>query len=206
MSQKAVDFTEIIPAMREEITKYIKTKVDQGQIITEREAILAWLDRYYDDWLAVRMGDEKPSHASVSDSDEDVASRRKSKRIPIELSAFYRVLWTPPIPSEEEGEELTDRENEPSKEAEVQNISAGGLYIVTGRDYPISTLMEVEFELPTVPESITAFAMVCWKEERGPDRFGHGLHFSHIETMNVGMINEAIIERLLDAPVVVTEK
>lgn len=200
MSTKVVDFTTIIPRMRDQINEYISKKAAQGQILTEREAILAWLDRYYDSWLTDQLGLPTQEPAPVSENPGEGFKKRKNRRIPIEISAYYRVLWSPPKTGEKTGEKAN--ENKPADLGDVKNISAGGLYIVTGRSYDISTLMEVEFELPSLPESITAFSMVVWREERPGGRFGHGLHFSHIETGSLDMVNEAIIERLLDAPVV----
>lgn len=178
----------IIPKMREAIEEYRARKADQGKPLTEREATVRWLERYYENWLDAQIG-TVPLTPSVMEQ-----NKRRNPRLPIEISAFYRVLWTPQGERSEETA-LTER-------AQVENISAGGLYIVTGRSYPISTLLEIQFELPTVPESIAAFAMVVWRRENSVGRFGHGLHFSHIEAAHTDLIQDAIMERLLDAPVV----
>jgi len=186
-----MDFSVIIPRLREAIEEYIVKKAAQGKPLTEREATLKWLDRYYDSWMEQQMG-------MASDAPARPQDRRNNPRLPIEISAYYRVLWTP------QGEAMPD--NAPAETAEVKNISSGGLYIVAGRLYPISTLMEIQFELPTIPDSISAFAMVVWREEHSLGRFGHGLHFSHIEVEHVDALHEAIMERLLNAPVVVLDR
>lgn len=186
-----MDFSVIIPRMREEITKYIDKRRAQGKELTQREGIIKWLDLYYEDWIGKQLGIEK-------DSDKADENRRRARRIPIELSAYYRVLWSP---------EVGIVESDPiSESGEVKNISSGGLYIVTGRSYPISTLLELQFELPTIPDSISAFAMVVWSHNHGKGRHGLGLHFSHIETTDSDALNEAIMEKLLDAPVIVVDK
>ncbi|RMH56626.1 MAG: hypothetical protein D6679_08770 [Candidatus Hydrogenedentota bacterium] len=195
--RKAMDFTVIIPKMREEIEAYRKRKNNQGKNLSLREATVLWLDRYYEKWLEKYLGLPSQDRESALESEKEEprgAERRRFRRIPIEISAFYRVLWVPEQPY---------RESAPLTETgHIKNLSAGGLYIVTGSRYPISTLLEIQFELPTIPESISAFAMVVWSEEKGNGLFGHGLHFSHIETRDVDLINEAIMERLLDAPVI----
>ncbi len=183
-----MDFSLIIPKMREAITDYQARKAAQGRMLSEREATVRWLDRYYDSWLAAQIG--TPS----ADTAPGGIDKRRAQRIPIEISAFYRVLWTP------QGESAS--ENAITEKARIENISSGGLYIVTGRPYPISTLIEIQFELPGVPDSIVAFGMVVWRRETSVGRHGHGLHFSHIEAATSDLIQEAIMERLLDAPVV----
>jgi Tfp pilus assembly protein PilZ len=183
-----MDFSVIIPRMREAIQEYMARKVAQGRPLSEREAIIRWMDRYYETWLSSQVG---LVQEAAKDSGPD---KRRHRRTPIEVSAYYRVLWTP------QGD--VPAENTLSKPAKIENISAGGLFIVTGRPYPISTLVEIQFELPGVPESISAFAMVVWRQERSGGRYGLGLHFSHIELSQADLINEMIMERLLEAPVV----
>lgn len=183
-----MDFSVIIPKMREAIEDYVAKKAAQGKILTEREAVIKWLDRYYESWITTQMGLVSPSEQSGG------AERRRHARLPIEISAYYRVLWVPQAEK--------PAENAPAEVAKVVNVSAGGLYIVTGRSYPLSTLVEIQFELPTIADSISAFAMVVWCKDHGHGRFGHGLQFSHIETVHVDMIQEAIMERLLGAPVI----
>lgn len=187
-----MDFSVIIPKMRTAVQEYMTAKNAQGKALTEREATLRWLDKHYEEWLAEQIGFAE-KETQLPDTRKD-AEKRKHKRVPIEISAYYRVLWTPK--SDAAAATAT------TEVARVRNISAGGLYIVTGRAYPVSTLMEIQFELPTVMESISAFSMVVWREECGTGRFGHGLHFSHIESHDVDLINEVLMERLLDAPVV----
>lgn len=184
-----MDFSLIIPKMREAITDYRERKAAQGRPMTVREATVRWLDRYYDSWLRSQIGAPAADHSGATGSE-----KRRHPRIPIEISAYYRVLWTPQRDSPTD-DALTEK-------ARIENISAGGLYFVTGRPYPISTLVEIQFELPGVPDSIVAFAMVVWRKETSVGRFGHGLHFSHIEAEMTDLIQEAIMERLLDAPVV----
>jgi Tfp pilus assembly protein PilZ len=181
-----MDFSVIIPRMREAIQEYMARKVAQGRPLSEREAIIRWMDRYYETWLSSQVG--------IASDPEPGPDKRRHQRSPIEVSAYYRVLWTP------QGD--APPENTLSETAKVENISAGGLFIVTGRPYPISTLVEIQFELPGVPESISAFAMIVWRQERSGGRYGLGLHFSHIETSQADLINEMIMERLLEAPVV----
>lgn len=187
-----MDFSVIIPKMREAIHEYMNRKSEQGKPMTEREATVKWLDRYYDAWLQERVGDTPA--ITVEGAPEE---KRKAARIPIEISAYYRVLWTP---NREVSPKPSDME--PAEKARVENISASGLYIVTGKSYPISTLMEIQFELLGITESISAFSMVVWRSDQGNGRYGHGLHFSHIETHNADLLNVTIMERLLDAPVV----
>jgi len=50
-----VDFSVIIPKMREAVKEYVSRKAAQGQILTERDAIVTWLDRYYDSWLETQL-------------------------------------------------------------------------------------------------------------------------------------------------------
>ena len=189
---KQLDFSIIIPKMREAVQEYLKRKISQGKTMTERDATLRWLERHYEEWLASQIGFAE-RETGLPDT-RTAEEKRRHARVPIEISAYYRVLWTPKsdaVPASP----LTEV-------ARVRNMSAGGLYIVTGRAYPVSTLMEIQFELPTVTESISAFSMVVWREECGTGRYGHGLHFSHIESHDVDLINEVLMERLLDAPVV----
>lgn len=186
-----MDFSLIIPKMREAIAEYRTRKAAQGKHLTDREATVRWLDRYYASWISAQTGtlpDETPSAPAAG------PEKRRAPRVPIEISAFYRVLWTP------QGDAPGD--DALTEKARIENISAGGLYIVTGRPYPISTLVEIQFELPGVPDSIVAFAMVVWRRETSVGRYGHGLHFSHIEARTIDHIQEAIMERLLEAPVV----
>jgi c-di-GMP-binding flagellar brake protein YcgR len=174
--------------MRAEIEAFIAAEAARGERLEERAAIVRWMDRHYDDWFKKQLGipDELPGEKTGIE-------RRRHPRYPVELSAFYRVLWTPT------GDRFA--ENDPSETGRIENISAGGLFIVTGRPYPISTLMEIQFDLPSVPEPVAAFAMVVWRHDRSVGRYGHGLHFSHIETTMSDRINEAIMEKVLDAPV-----
>jgi len=187
---RQMDFSVIIPKMREAILEYMNKKSDQGKNMSEREATVKWLDRYYDSWLQERVGDTP--EITVGGAEE----KRKATRVPIEISAYYRVLWTPNREAPKSSDML------PAEMAKVENISASGLYIVTGKSYPISTLMEIQFELLGITESISAFSMVVWRSDQGNGRYGHGLHFSHIETHNADLLNVTIMERLLDAPVV----
>jgi len=184
-----LDFSVVIPRMRIEIEAFIAAETARGEQLKERDAIIRWMDRHYEDWFKKQLGipDDLPGETTGIE-------RRRHPRYPVELSAFYRVLWTP----------IGDRlaENDPSETGWIENVSAGGLFIVTGRSYPISTLMEIQFDLPAVSEPIAAFAMVVWRQARSVGRYGHGLHFSHIETMMSDRINEAIMEKVLDAPVI----
>lgn len=193
-----MDFSEIIPKMREAIGEYMAKKSEQGKPLSERDATIKWLDRYYDEWLASQVETGQPSQVVAGNA----ADKRRARRIPIEIAAYYRVLWTP---SDAEGRGEPTPAPATAEPAEVRNISAGGLFIVTGKPYPVSTLMEIQFELPGLSESISAFSMVVWRSDNGAGKFGHGLHFSHIETRDTDLINEAIMERLLDAPVVMVK-
>lgn len=183
-----LDFSVVIPRMRAEIEAFIVREEARDEKLTEREAIVRWMERHYDDWFKNQLG------IPAEPGEKTGVDRRRHPRYPVELSAFYRVLWAPT------GNRF--EENDPSEKGRIENISAGGLFIVTGRAYPISTLMELQFDLPSVPEPISAFAMVVWRHDRSVGRYGHGLHFSHIETTMSDRINEAIMEKILDAPVI----
>jgi len=193
------DFSVIVPKMRSAIEEYIAKEKSKGEVLTLRDAVVKWMGNYYEDWFQAHVGIPllEVQKDLISESKVVRTDRRKNKRIPVEISAYYRVLWTPQGKRNDKvGTILGD----------IKNISAGGLYIVTGRPYPISTLFEIQFELPGINNPISAFAMVVWRQERSFGRFGHGLHFSHIETQDTNYLDEAILEKLMDAPVICVEK
>ena len=63
--------------------------------------------------------------------------------------------------------------------ARIQNLSRGGLCILTEEPLPARGVLLCEMVLPQVPITIPALLRVCWIQERGPaakDRLA-GLQF-----------------------------
>ena len=61
--------------------------------------------------------------------------------------------------------------------ARIEDISDGGVGLVTDRQLPVSVLVECRIFLPSVPISIPTLLMVRWSRKRPSDRHDVGLQF-----------------------------
>lgn len=186
-----IDFSKLFPRVRKGVEEELERRRASGENPDVAEVYADWCAKNFE-----RLLDEMAFEA-VPDEGPD---RRKHPRVPVRLDVFYRILWTP-------REDEADRPVPgpvPAGTAEGVNLSAGGLCILAKERYPKCTLLELELDLPGVPEPTSAFAMVAWCREEG-GLYAHGLAISHIEMPVRETLEEVILERLLNAPRVPAE-
>lgn len=191
----------LFPRIRADLDAQVSAIRARGEEPDVAALYAEWCEKNYPLLTQESSGPAKDS-AEAAAAEKAARDRRRHPRVPIRLNVFYRILWAPAM--EAAGAERA-KESLPesiASTAKGQNVSAGGLYIVADEEYPIATLVELEFDLPGLPEPTWAFAMITWSQRQPDGRWGLGLAFSHIEMPVRKALEETILERLLDAQTV----
>ena len=188
----SLDFSSLFPRIRQDLEAEIEARRLAGDEPDLAVLYAEWCDKNYPILL-----EQAAKRGSGADGKGTGIDRRRHPRVPIRLNVFYRILWIPG----EKGHRAKDLDAI-SHASKGENVSAGGLFILSEDKYPIGTLVEIEFDLPGLPEPIPAFGMVTWAhQDTGDERWGHGIAFSHIDMPVAQALEETILQRLLDAPI-----
>jgi anti-sigma B factor antagonist len=114
--------------------------------------------------------DETAAVNSFYDQEIDkLALRRKFPRLDIHIGVKYSIL--------------ADQKKPKLFDGVVLNISAAGLYIHTPYTFPMNSLLNMEFVIPSVANSLEATGRVSWlaDKEIQPHVFpGMGVSFTHL--------------------------
>ncbi len=114
--------------------------------------------------------DEESAINSFSEEElEKLRLRRKFKRLDIHLSVKYKIMG--------------DQKKPKIFDGGVLNISAAGIYIYSPYTFPINSLLELEFSLPSAPSILEAHGRVVWladKEIQPHSYPGMGVAFTHL--------------------------
>lgn len=109
------------------------------------------------------------------------AERRRFVRIPFWFVARYKAL------KEKKGSGAADAQmngiqRKEFKDAYGKNISTGGILIETEEYFPVSTVLEIELDIPSLPESIIVRARVVRSDEIEKDKlYDNGVQFEEVD-------------------------
>ncbi len=105
---------------------------------------------------------------------DTLSERRIHPRASVKLPIKYRVF-------DDEPDLTTVPERQKKTHTSyTQNVSLGGLYLVTDQDLNLETFLRLDISLPDYHQDISAFADVVWSNNKGA-----GLHFAAIKDEDV---------------------
>lgn len=105
--------------------------------------------------------------------------RRRFKRLPTALIASIRMRK----PTQTEVLQI-----------QIRNVSSGGVFIVTPFPFPISSLVEFDFNLPGQKEIVHVKGVVRWTQTQGPDT-GMGIEFLEVTAESREVIQDYVKRR-----------
>ena len=100
---------------------------------------------------------------------DKVHLRRKFQRLDIHINAKYTIV--------------SGQKNPKAFEGKVLNISAAGAYIYSRFTFPINSILDMEFIIPTIASPLEASGRVIWladKEIQPHSYPGMGVSFAHL--------------------------
>ncbi|HRZ87831.1 MAG TPA: PilZ domain-containing protein [bacterium] len=104
------------------------------------------------------------------------AERRNFVRIPFWFVARYRS-----VPSER-AQQHKAAHAAAYRDAYGKNLSVGGILIETEEHFPLSTLLEIELDIPSLSEPIVLRGRVVRSDEIEPDKlYDNGVAFESID-------------------------
>jgi len=109
------------------------------------------------------------------------AERRTFVRIPFWFVARYKAVKGP-AKAETTAGRPNGAQGKEFKDAYGKNISAGGILIETEEFFPVSTVLEIELDIPSLPESIIVRGRVVRSYEIEKDKlYDNGIQFEAVD-------------------------
>jgi Tfp pilus assembly protein PilZ len=110
-----------------------------------------------------------------------VNERRKFIRIPFWFVARYKSVKSKAKQAGADAQAAPGRAKE-FKDAYGKNISTGGILIETEEYFPVSTVLEIELDIPSLPESIVVRGRVVRSYEIEKDKlYDNGVQFEAVD-------------------------
>lgn len=172
---KQIRYEELSKEIKKEIEAFQQEKSDD---LSLAEAMALWFEEYFDSWLNKRF------------RDLDDSNKRQYFRLDVEIP--LRVIDTILETSDDDHEAR-------SIVGDVLNISRGGLYFRSDRNFRQATVLKVDIDLTNIfPDlkDITALAMVMRNEQLDENSYGIGVMFSSIYDEDKNVLDSFIIKKL----------